>query len=98
MNGIFVAYVVAVGLTVGVMLILARIAWSSRNIPGATSFALAMLGVAEAASMYLLFTVTPVPEVAFVWTKLRFVGLAFVPVLYFIFIMHYTGKKHWMTG
>src|SRR5579864_6076983 len=98
MDWIYVAYLLVVGLTVATMLILAMIAWLRRSIPGAIPFAQAMLSIAEAASMYFLFTVTPNSEVAFVWTKLRFLGLATVPVLYFIFIMHYTGKKHWISG
>src|SRR5579859_2310379 len=98
MGWIIITYILAVGVTIAIMLILARIAWTRRSTPGAMPFALAMLSIAEAAVMYLLFILTPDPNVAFGWTRLRFVGLAIVPVLYFVFIMHYTGKKHWMTG
>jgi PAS domain S-box-containing protein len=98
MEWIYLAYVLVVGISIATLLFLAGIAWLRRAVPGTAPFVLAMLTIAETSSMYLLFSVTLNPEIAFVWTRLRFIGLAFTPVLYVIFIMRFTGKQDWVSG
>src|SRR5579864_2802465 len=98
MNGLDVAYLSAVGLTVIFMLYLAANVWSQRASAGAVPFALMMLMFAEAASTFLLFALTASPMVAFTLERLRFLGLASIPVLYFMFVAQYTGRREWTSG
>lgn len=98
MSGLDIAYLSVVGLTVVVMLFLAENVWSQRTSPGAVPFALMALTIAEIASTFILFAMTASPTLAFTWERLRFLGLASLPVLYFMFVAHYTGRREWTSG
>ena len=92
----FTAFLVAVCLAVTIALYLARSAWMRREIQGAASFGFAMIAIAEAASMYFLLSITFDPTLAFVFVRLRFLGLAAIPVLIFMFVIAYTNKAAWL--
>ena len=97
MGRFFLDYLMAVGLTVIATLYLVVFAWRRREIRGALSFALAMLAIVDAANMYGLLAIIPDPTLAFIWTRLRFAGLAAIPVLICVFILNYTNRAAWLS-
>jgi signal transduction histidine kinase/PAS domain-containing protein len=80
-------------LTAAISIFVSFLAWKRKDVHGATELGWLMLFT----SIYSFFDAfeaasTSVPEKVF-WSKISYIGAVVVPVLYFIFIMRYTGHK-----
>jgi PAS domain S-box-containing protein len=93
----FTPYVFLVIASAAVSAALARYAWHRRPAPGATSFSLLMLAVAEWSLAYALeLFSTDLPTILF-WDNLTWLGAAFAPTLWLIFVLQYTGRARWLS-
>ena len=71
--------------------------WQRRPAPGATSFCLLMLAVAEWSLAYALELVSAeLPTILF-WDNITWLGAAFAPMLWLAFALQYTGQARWLT-
>ncbi len=86
-------YLLALGSTVLISTVLAAFAWRRRKVSGAKPLFAMTLAVIEITSMFLLTSLTRSPDLGFLWARLRFFGIAFLPVFYVIFVLTYTGKS-----
>jgi PAS domain S-box-containing protein len=71
--------------------------WRRRPAPGAISFSLLMLVVAEYSLAYVLELVSAdLPHVLF-WDNMEWLGAAWAPTLWLVFVLQYTGRARWLT-
>src|SRR5947209_2072067 len=93
----FTPYVLPVIISAVVSAAVARSAWHRRPAPGATSFSLLMLAVAEWSLAYALeLANTDLPTVLF-WDNISWLGAASAPTLWLAFALQYTGRARWLT-
>jgi PAS domain S-box-containing protein len=93
----FTPYVFLVIASAAVSAALARYAWHRRPAPGATSFSMLMLAVAEWSLAYALeLFSTDLPTILF-WDNLTWLGAAFAPTLWLAFVLQYTGRARWLS-
>ena len=93
----FTPYVFLVIASAAVSAALARYAWHRRPAPGATSFSLLMLTVAEWSLAYALeLFSTDLPTILF-WDNMTWLGAAFAPTLWLVFVLQYTGRARWLS-
>jgi PAS domain S-box-containing protein len=93
----FTPYVFPVIASAVVSAALASYAWHRRPAPGATSFSLLMLAVAEWSLAYALELVSSDLPAALFWDNIGWLGAAFAPTLWLIFVLQYTGRARWLT-
>ncbi len=77
--------------------LLAAYAWRHREKPGVVAFVALMLAVAEWSLTFGLSTLSAGPAAARFWFKAQFVGVATVPVIFFVFVLQYTGRGKWLA-
>ena len=93
----FTPYVLPMIASAAVSAALALYAWHRRPASGATSFSLLMLAVAQWSLVYALELVSAdLPAVLF-WDNIEWLGAAFAPTLWLIFVLQYTGRASWLT-
>ncbi len=93
----FTPYVIPVIASAAVAAALALNAWHRRPAPGATSFSLLMLAVAEWSLAYALELVSADLPHALFWDNIAWLGAAFAPTLWLAFVLQYTGRARWLT-
>ena len=93
----FSPYVLPVVASAVISAALALAAWRRRPAPGATSFSLVMLMVAEWALAYALELVHSDLPTALLWDNIEWLGAACAPTLWLAFVLQYTGRAHWLT-
>lgn len=93
----FTPYVFPVIVSSVVSAALAFSAWHRRSAPGAASFSLLMLAVAEWSLAYALELVSPNLQVALFWDNVAWIGAAGAPALWLAFTLQYTGRARWLT-
>ena len=93
----FTPYVLPVIVSVAIPAALARTAWRRRAAPGAVSFCLLMLAVAQWSLAYALELVSPDLQTALFWDNLAWLGAVGAPALWLAFVLHYTGRASWLT-
>lgn len=71
--------------------------WHRRPAPGAVSFSLLMLSVAEWSLGYALEVVSADSSTALFWDNVAWLGAAFAPTLWLVFVLQYTGRAAWLT-
>jgi PAS domain-containing protein len=71
--------------------------WRRRPAPGATSFCLLMLAVAQWSLAYALELVSTDFSTILFWDNITWLGSAFAPTLWLIFALQYTGRTKWLT-
>ena len=76
---------------------IARSAWHRRPAPGATSFCLLMLAVAEWSLGYALELASPNLPTTLFWDNVAWLGAASAPTLWFAFALQYTDQARWLT-
>ncbi len=76
---------------------LAYFAWHRRPAPGATSFCLLMLAVAEWSLGYALELASTDLSTTIFWDNMAWLGAAFAPTLWFAFALQYTDQARWLT-
>jgi len=72
-------------------------AWQRRNVPSATGFVWLM-------GTLLVWLLCQIMEAAgtdlrtvLFWNNTKFLGIAFLPVAYLVFVLQYTGRERWLT-
>jgi signal transduction histidine kinase len=86
-------YLAAIAAAVVIALSLAVTALPLRDRPAVKPFIYHTLAVAEIAASFLMLSLSASPEQAFVWARLRFLGLAFVSPFGFLFTIEFTGRS-----
>jgi len=92
MDFLSLVYLAAVAATAVISLSLAVSAWPLRNRPAVKPFIYHTLAVAEIAVSFLMLSLSPSPEAAFAWARLRFLGLAFTIPLALLFLIELIGQ------
>ena len=77
--------------------VLALYAGSRRGTPGAREVALLLLGVFAWCSAYAMESASTGLALKVFWAKVEYVGIASVPVAWFVFALAYTGRSRWLT-
>ncbi len=76
---------------------LALTAWRRRPAPGATSFCLLMLAVAEWSLGYALeLASADLPSQLF-WANVQWLGVVTAPAAWLVFALQYTGQARWLS-
>jgi len=93
----YTPYVLPLLVAAAISAALALYAWRRRPAPGATPFALLMVAVAEwSLGNALELGSTDLLTKGF-WTKIEFLGVTAVPVLWLAFALQHTGREKWLT-
>ncbi len=71
--------------------------WKRKEAPGSKMGAFLMLACAEWIFCYSLELAGVSPATKIFWNKAQYVGAVFVPTLWLIFTLHFTGREHWLT-
>ena len=93
----FTPYVIPVIISAVVSAVLAYTAWHRRPAPGAISFCLLMLAVAEWSLGYSLELVSPDLSIKLFWDNVTWLGAVSAPTLWLAFVLQYTGRAEWLT-
>ncbi len=93
----FIPYVLPVVASAVVSAALALAAWRRRPAPGATSFCLLMLAVAQWALGYALELASPDLPTTLFWDNISWLGAVSAPALWLAFALQYTGRARWLT-
>src|SRR5436309_2071686 len=75
---------------------LAYSAWQRRPAPGAISFCLLMLAVAEWSLAYALELASPDLPTTLFWDNVAWLGGVCAPSLWLVFTLQYTGRSRWL--
>jgi PAS domain S-box-containing protein len=77
--------------------LLAVLAWRRRPAPGATAMTVLMLALALWATGYAFELASPDLAAMLFWTKVQYLAILFVPTLWLIFVLQYSGRGRWLT-
>lgn len=87
----YLIYLLPMVLSAITSLWLAVFIWRNKNQPGSKTFAWLMLDVTVWSLNTGLLELSPTPELALIFYKLRYLSIATVPTLLFIFSLQYSG-------
>jgi len=91
------AYLLLIGGAALMALLLAFIALRFRDLPGAQFLLIFMLSIVEVCTAFLGTSLAASPEVGFVWTRLRFLGIQVGIVCYCLFVTTFVGWSGWVN-
>ena len=92
---IYLTYFVSMTVTAVLMAAIAVYSWRNRKtVPGAPVYFLISLFLCLLEISEILFMLSPDNEKALFWFNIRFIFFAFLPVLWIVFVLHYSGKPH----
>ncbi len=77
--------------------LLALLAWRRRPAPGATALAVLMLALALWATGYVFELASPNLAAMLFWARVQYLAILFVPTLWLIFVLQYSGRGRWLT-
>ena len=75
----------------------AFLAWQRRNVKGALEIVWLMIASGTGAFWLIFETAAPTMAEKIFWSKMEFLGGISVPVLYFIFVLRFTGKEKFLS-
>jgi PAS domain S-box-containing protein len=84
-------------ITIAVMGFLALYAWRQRETASARAFMWLALSECYLALAEVLSMLGQTQAQALFWFNTRFLSLATVPILWLIFVLEYSGRKHWLS-
>jgi PAS domain S-box-containing protein len=93
----FTPYVLPVIASALISAAVAGFLWRRRPAPGATSFCLLMLVVAQWSLAYALELASSNLPAALFWDNMEWLGAALAPTLWLAFVLQYTGRAGWLT-
>src|SRR5258708_19310638 len=93
----FTPYVLPVIASALISAAVAGFLWRRRPAPGATSFCLLMLVVAQWSLSYALELVSPNLSAALFWENIEWLGAALGPPLWLAFLLQFTGRPRALT-
>ena len=92
-----ILYFSSILITIALMGFLAWYAWRQRETAGARAFMWLALSECYLALAEALFMLSRTPAQALFWFDTRFLALASMPVLWLLFVLEYSGLKHWCS-
>jgi PAS domain S-box-containing protein len=93
----FTPYMLPLFAALLIVIILSVRSWQRRATPGAGSFTLLMLTLAEWLAGYLLELGSPSLEAKIFWGKVQYLGIALVPLTWLAFVLRFTHRGQWLT-
>lgn len=94
----FPAYAFVLMLTALLACGIAALAWPRRSAPGGTAFVLLMLATATWEAFRVLEAIAVAPDAKIYWAKFEYLGIASVPVLWFLFTRQYARRDRAKPG
>ena len=91
------AFVIAAFIAGGITSSLALVAFQRRFVPGAVQFGLFMLACAIWSFAYAIELGSPALNIKLFWINIEYIGIAWVPLAWLIFILYYTGREAWLS-
>ena len=70
--------------------------WQRRPAPGAGIFAFLLIGVVELSLCNALEMASTTLEAKIFWGNMQFIGITIVPAAWFLFVLQYTDRDHWL--
>ncbi len=90
-------HLIALLLTTILAGILAYVAWRRRGLPGGTYLALLMLAVADWSFFSALEAAAVSVSAKVFWSKVQYLGIYSVPVLFLMLALEYSHQERWLT-
>jgi len=84
-------------LTAGWLCLLAIRVWSRRPARGATAFALQLLATAVWCGAYGLQLASSDPQAKILWSRVHYLGVMALPVVWLVFVSEFTGHDRWVN-
>ena len=78
-------------------LLLTVYAWKQRSIPGAKTFLIAMIALFFWSFFYGLELASNNLQIMLFFIKFEYLGITSLSTLWFIIVVQYTGREHWLT-
>jgi two-component system, cell cycle sensor histidine kinase and response regulator CckA len=97
MNGSFSVLVAIMLVAAMISLGVAAFCWPRRNAPGGRFFILLMMATAEWALASFGEFVSVSPDVKITWSKISYLGIASLPLLWLFFAAAYTQNLQWLA-
>lgn len=94
----YTPYMLPLLLSFTIVVILAGQSWRRRSTPGAMSFALLMLTIAEWSFGYVLELGSVDLAAKIFWGKVQYVGIALIPVAWLVFALQFTNQEKRLTA
>ncbi len=76
---------------------LAAYVWRRRSVPGATAFGYLLFAMTIYTIGYGMELASLSQSIAMIWVRIEYLGIAFIPAIWLIFIFQYSGKESWLT-
>ena len=76
-------------------LVMTFFAWQRRELPGARAFAMVTASLATWSLFYALEVWAQDITTIILWSKFQYVGIAYIPVGWFLFAMGFSGREQW---
>lgn len=90
-----VFFSIALIVAVVASLLLAAYTWR-RSVPGGHAFLTLCLLAAEWSLAYFFEVTSPTLHQKWFWFQLKYLGVAFLTLMLFVFVLHYTGRSSWL--
>jgi len=90
-------YPIALFASTVLSLALAAYGWRHRETPSAFIFFWFMLAIGLYALGQELVTLSQSAKTAWFWDRFRYIPISSIPVLFLLFVLHYTGRDRWLT-
>ncbi|HEY0733798.1 MAG TPA: histidine kinase N-terminal 7TM domain-containing protein [Herpetosiphonaceae bacterium] len=97
MNWQYSPYALFLLIAVGVSVAFAVYAWRRRVAPGAATFAIFMVAVAELVLAHALQLAGADQATKILWAKIGYLGLVTAPPLWLLFALGFSGHSRWIT-
>jgi PAS domain S-box-containing protein len=93
----FTLYIIPLLITIGLALTLALYAWQQRHAPSSLAFIGMCVAIVIWSAFYTLEVTFKDLDAKLFWGRFTFTGIALLPVAWFVFSLHFTGRSRWLT-
>jgi PAS domain-containing protein len=90
-------YILALFVATVITAAMAITGWQRRSTPGAISFMALMVSVMIWNLSYAFELGTPDLQLKIFWSQVQYFGIVSVPLLWLLFVLHYTHREKWLT-
>ena len=90
-------YVMVAFLAAAITTLLAAYAWRHREAAGARSFSVLMLLIAFWSFTVAMSVLSSTEDIWRIWRNLEYIGVAGAPVAFFVFALHYSGRRQMLS-
>ncbi|MGD8794039.1 MAG: histidine kinase N-terminal 7TM domain-containing protein [Anaerolineae bacterium] len=92
------SYIMVLFVATAVAAAMAIVGWRRRATPGAIPFAALMVGIMVWNLSYAFELGTPDLQRKIFWSKVQYIGIVSVPLLWLLFVLRYTRRDRWLTA